>query len=73
MQVLDGKYGPYVKHAKINATLPKSTPPEEMTIERAVELIAAKAAKGKGSARGKAKGGVKKRKTGKAAAKEAAS
>jgi DNA topoisomerase I len=75
VQVLDGKYGPYVKHAKINATLPKSMTPEEMTIAQAVELIAAKAAKGKGSAKGKgkAKGGAKKKKSNKAVAKEAAS
>ena len=73
VQVLDGKYGPYVKHAKINATLPKSVTPEEMTIDKAVELIAAKAAKGKGSSRGKSKAGAKKRKSAKPAAKEAAS
>jgi DNA topoisomerase-1 len=73
VQVLDGKYGPYVKHAKINATLPKSATPEEMTIDKAVELIAAKAAKGKGSAKGKSKGGAKKRKSTKSVAKEAAS
>jgi DNA topoisomerase-1 len=77
VQVLDGKYGPYVKHAKINATLPKSIPPEEMTIDQAVELIAVKAAKGKKPAKSKAKGGAKTRKSTKspksAASKEAAS
>jgi len=70
--VLDGKYGPYVKHAKINATLPKSTTAEEMTIEQAVELIAAKAARGKGKTKAKAKGGARKRKSTKATAKEVA-
>jgi DNA topoisomerase-1 len=73
IQVLDGKYGPYVKHAKINATLPKSIKPEEMTIEQAVELIAVKAAKGKGSSKGKSKAGTKKSKSAKPSAKEAAS
>ncbi len=74
VQVLDGKYGPYVKHAKINATLPKSITPEEMTVDQAVELIAAKAAKGKKPAKAKAKGGAKKRKgTKSSASKEAAS
>jgi DNA topoisomerase-1 len=72
VQVLDGKYGPYVKHAKINATLPKSTTAEDMTIEQAVELIAAKAARGKGKTKAKAKGGARKRKSTKATAKEAA-
>ncbi len=43
--VHSGRYGPYVKHGKINATLPKELDPESVTLERAVELIAAKAAK----------------------------
>ncbi len=44
--VKDGRYGPYVNHAKINATLPKDTDPQSVTLEQALELIAAKAAKG---------------------------
>jgi DNA topoisomerase-1 len=46
VQVLSGRYGPYVKHGKINATLPKDRNPEEVTMADAVELIAARAAKG---------------------------
>ncbi len=46
MQVLSGRYGPYVKHGKINATLPKDRNPEEVTLAEAIELIAARAAKG---------------------------
>ncbi len=46
VQVLTGRYGPYVKHGKINATLPRDREPEQVTIEEAVELIAAKSAKG---------------------------
>ena len=42
----DGRYGPYVKHGKVNATLPKGTAPESMTIEQAVALIDAKAGTG---------------------------
>ncbi|MGD1933804.1 MAG: type I DNA topoisomerase [Candidatus Phaeomarinobacter sp.] len=45
VQVLDGRYGPYIKHAKINATLPKSIEIDDLTLERAVELVAEKAAK----------------------------
>ncbi|MBZ0217915.1 MAG: topoisomerase DNA-binding C4 zinc finger domain-containing protein, partial [Fimbriimonadaceae bacterium] len=59
MQVLSGRYGPYVKHGKINATLPKDMKPEDVTAEQAVTLIAAKSAKGgktaKSSARKRAK------------------
>ncbi len=44
--VMDGRYGPYVKHGKINATLPKDADPQTITMEKAVELIAARAAKG---------------------------
>ncbi len=44
--VYDGKYGPYVKHKKTNATLPKNVTPEDVTLEQAVELIKARAAKG---------------------------
>tara|TARA_B100000678_G_scaffold65690_1_gene53813 strand:+ start:22129 stop:24693 length:2565 start_codon:yes stop_codon:yes gene_type:complete len=43
IQVLEGRYGPYVKHGKTNATLPKDQKPDEVTLEQAVELIAAKA------------------------------
>jgi DNA topoisomerase-1 len=46
VQVLSGRYGPYVKHGKINATLPKDLNPKEVTLADAVELIAARAAKG---------------------------
>ncbi len=44
--VKDGRYGPYVNHAKINATLPKDLKPEDVTLEKALEMIAAKAATG---------------------------
>ncbi|WP_025029833.1 type I DNA topoisomerase [Nitratireductor aquibiodomus] len=44
--VRDGRYGPYVNHGKVNATLPKGKEPMDVTLEEALELIAAKAAKG---------------------------
>jgi len=46
VQVLSGRYGPYVKHGKVNATLPKDRDPEQVTLQEAVGLIAAKSAKG---------------------------
>ena len=44
--VRDGRYGPYVNWGKINATLPKGADPQSITVEKALELIAEKAAKG---------------------------
>jgi len=46
VNVMDGRYGPYVKWGKINATLPKGTDPSEVTMDMAVQLVAEKAAKG---------------------------
>jgi DNA topoisomerase I len=48
-----GRYGPYVKHGKVNATLPDEKMIETITLEEALELIAAKA--GKGKPKGKSK------------------
>ena len=51
IQVMPGRYGPYVKWEKVNATLPKETTPETVTLEEALALIAEKAGKGKKPAR----------------------
>jgi DNA topoisomerase-1 len=45
IEVFAGRYGPYVQHGKIRATLPKSVEPEALTLEEALELLNAKAAK----------------------------
>jgi len=45
--VHNGRYGPYVKFGKVNATIPKDKDPMTVTLEEAVALIAEKAAKGK--------------------------
>lgn len=45
IEVFAGRYGPYVQHGKIRATLPKSITPEELTLEEALGLLAEKAAK----------------------------
>lgn len=42
VQVLDGRYGPYVSDGKTNATLPKGTDPLEVSPEQAQELLVAK-------------------------------
>ncbi|MHA3913336.1 type I DNA topoisomerase [Halovulum sp. GXIMD14793] len=41
VNVMDGRYGPYVKWEKVNATIPKDIKPEDVTMDMAVELIAA--------------------------------
>jgi DNA topoisomerase-1 len=46
VDVCNGRYGPYVRHGKVNATLPKDVTPEEVTLEEALLLIAARIAKG---------------------------
>lgn len=43
VHVMAGRFGPYVKSGKINATLPKGTAPEDMTMDIAVPLLAARA------------------------------
>ena len=40
--VYDGRYGPYVKHGKVNASLPKDMSVEDVTLEKALELLQAK-------------------------------
>ncbi|MEM7070365.1 MAG: type I DNA topoisomerase [Pseudomonadota bacterium] len=45
--VKSGRYGPYVTHQKVNASLPKDMSPDELTIDQAVELLNAKKSSGK--------------------------
>jgi DNA topoisomerase-1 len=51
VQILDGRYGAYIKHGGVNATLPKGTDPAALSMAEAVELLAARAAKGGGKGR----------------------
>jgi DNA topoisomerase-1 len=53
VQVLSGRYGPYVKHGDVNATLPRSKDPAALTMEEAVELIAERIAKGPAKPKGR--------------------
>jgi DNA topoisomerase-1 len=45
VQILDGRYGMYVKHGKINATIPKETAAESVTLEQALKLLDERAKK----------------------------
>lgn len=46
VQVMSGRYGPYVKFGKVNATLPRDKDPQTLTMEEALALIAARQDKG---------------------------
>src|SRR5262249_53441338 len=46
--VKNGRYGPYVSHDGINATLPSDMTPETVTLEQALPLPDARAARGTG-------------------------
>ena len=65
-----GRYGPYVKHGKVNATLPDEGMITTVTLEEALELINAKTGKGgaksKAAPKAKAKAPTKKAATKKA-------
>ena len=54
IEVLSGKYGPYVSHNKVYATLPKGKEAAVLTVGEAVALLAERAAKG-GKTGGKSK------------------
>ena len=56
MQVLSGRYGPYVKHGDVNATLPRDKEPAALTMDEAVLLIAERAAKGPSKPKGRRRG-----------------
>jgi DNA topoisomerase-1 len=46
VQILDGRYGPYVKHGDTNANVPRGTAPEAVTMEQAVAALADRVARG---------------------------
>ncbi|MGQ9576595.1 MAG: type I DNA topoisomerase [Thermoguttaceae bacterium] len=46
VQLYGGRYGPYVTDGKTNASLPRGMKPEEVSFEKALELLADRAARG---------------------------
>ena len=70
--VKKGRYGPYVSHDGVNATLPSDIAPETVTLEQALPLLDARAAMGGGGRKKKAAKPAKSATTKKAAAKKAA-
>ena len=53
VQVLSGRYGPYVKHGDVNATLPRSKDPAALNMNEAIALIAERIAKGPSKPKGR--------------------
>jgi DNA topoisomerase-1 len=58
--IYEGRYGPYVKHGEVNASLPKGVEVDEVSLEQAVELLKERAAAGKKPKRGGGRGAAKK-------------
>jgi DNA topoisomerase-1 len=56
--IFEGRYGAYVKHGKVNATIPKDTDINSVTLEDAIRWLAERVAKGGGKAASR-KGGKK--------------
>lgn len=54
IRVKDGRFGPYVTDGTTNVTIPKGEDPQDMTFERAVQMLADKRAKGPAKPRKKA-------------------
>lgn len=46
VKLLDGRYGPYVTDGETNASLPRGVPPDQLTFQDALQLIADRAAHG---------------------------
>ena len=51
VEVRKGRYGPYVAHGRVFASLPKDTAPEQVTLAMALELLARKKKAGRGAGR----------------------
>jgi DNA topoisomerase-1 len=55
VQVLEGKYGPYIKHKSKSASVPKEVELDKVTLEMGLELLAARAKLGGGKGKSRAK------------------
>lgn len=51
LQILEGRYGPYISYKRTNVSLPKDVTPESVTLELALQMLAAKEPKKKKNSR----------------------
>jgi DNA topoisomerase-1 len=60
VRVLDGRFGPYITDGTINASVPRGTDPETVSLEQAVELLRERAARAPATKKSPAKRSAKK-------------
>jgi len=72
IKILDGRYGPYVADGTTNASVPKGESVDEVDLDRGIELLAARAARGPSKRKKKAKKKTAKKKKAKAKKKTSA-
>ena len=63
VQLLEGRYGPYVADGATNASLSRGLSPDDVTFERALDLLAERAAKGPAKKKAAVKKKAAKKKT----------
>jgi DNA topoisomerase-1 len=73
IQVLNGRYGPYITNKKKNARVPKDRDPKSLTLEECCELLAAAPERGRRGKKKTAKKAANKKTAGKKAAKKSSS
>ncbi|MFN3863344.1 MAG: type I DNA topoisomerase [Erythrobacter sp.] len=61
IKVMPGRYGPYVTDGTTNATIARDAKPEDVTLEAAIALIDARAARGSAKAKARKKAAPKKK------------
>jgi DNA topoisomerase-1 len=61
IQIFEGRYGPYVRHGDVFASLPKERTVESVQLDEALIWLAERAAKGPSKKRGRGRGGFKKK------------
>jgi DNA topoisomerase-1 len=62
-KVLAGRYGPYVTDGETNASIPRGTAPESLTVQQALDLLEARRASGPARGRGRKTAGTARKAT----------